>query len=246
MTNPNEMGTVDRTSRAELPVWQPPRLPAELLAADPGTTWNALAPDDAALDPIPGEPAGDEANVARAGWAANSSTPSRRTNSAPAFLVVSALIAVCGVGFAAGRVTAQGQSATGQPGGGGGGGGIAAVQSTVPGSGARATSAPVLAPGEPGNGLASGTTVVSGTVTSVTPNSITVEQADGRTVTIGIGPSTTYATQTAATAADVIPGARVVVQTTGSGGRERVPGGFGDANRGAATRTATSVTITSN
>jgi hypothetical protein len=89
--------------------------------------------------------------------------------------------------------------------------------------------------------------MVSGTVVSVGSGSITVQQANGQTVTIVTDSSTSYRTQTAATNADVTTGATVIVQTSGRSGFGRERGGISagaspGVNFG---RAATSVTIVS-
>jgi hypothetical protein len=179
----------------------------------------------------------------------------RRANLVTVLLAVSAMIALGGVSFAVGRMASTGGStiqstvggANGQPAGGNG----------LPGVVPNASGAP-LGPGGglPGGGLpgggtsaalAAGSRTVSGTVVSVSSNSITVRQANGQTITIATGSSTTYHSQTPATAADVTAGATVVVQTAGRSGFGRERGGVSaGASPGTSFgRTASSVTIVS-
>lgn len=242
MSSSNEYRTVDRTPPTERPVWQPPRRAGEP-ADDPAQVGVAIGSGPDALDFSPDGSAAAGIEEVRVDWEPGAAPQARRKGSNTTLLVAAALISICGVGFAAGRVTAEGPNAAA---GAGTGSGIAAAQSAAP----RPTTGPIIPPAEgfggTAGGLTPGTTLVTGTVTSVSATSITIQQANGRTVTIAIGPSTTFSRQTPATSAQVVPGATVLVQTAGSGGRERSEGGFEGANPGAATRTATSVTITGN
>jgi hypothetical protein len=126
-------------------------------------------------------------------------------------LFVAALVAVGGIGFAIGHLTAPGSTTTAGNngvgfGGRGGNGGF---------------NRPSLAPGQtfdPGQfvggngrgfGIAGG---VSGTVESVTANSITVKLANGSTVTVDLSGATTYHTATPAASSDVKTGSTVTIQ----------------------------------
>jgi hypothetical protein len=142
-----------------------------------------------------------------------------------------------GISFAVGRVTAAGQSGTGSS--------TAAGANGFPGFGANASRSPIIGPGGVNGDLTSGTATVSGSVVSVTSGSITIQEANGRTVTIATGSSTAYHNQTSASGTDVTTGATVIVQTSATGAQS----GSGPASASASpgtngTRTATSVTIT--
>ena len=222
MTTSNDMGVASQPGADRPPVWQP--LPVtepveESTASDPAT--------DSAYEP-PAEPA---TSAPRAGR----SNVGRRANSVTGLLLVSTMIALGGVAFAAGRVTATGQSGTGQTTTGING---ANGQNGVPNFGPNASGAPNLDFGGRDGGLNGPGGTVTGTVTSVTSTSITVQLADGQTTTVALGSSTTYHTQTAATNSDVTQGSTVTIKTTGSDRAAAV------ASAGATTRTATDVTVT--
>jgi hypothetical protein len=151
----------------------------------------------------------------------------RRPNSTSALLVIGALIAFGGVGFAVGHATSSGQTGT----------------STTQ-NGDLAQFGP-NASGLPGGGLRGGlggAATVTGTVVSVAADSITVKLSTGETVTIATGSATAYHNQTAGSSTDLAAGQTVQVQT--SGGANAGPNA--GASPGAQTaRTATDVTITS-
>lgn len=153
--------------------------------------------------------------------------PQRRTNSTSALLVIAALVAFGGVGFAVGHVTTSGQTgATSQNGNTSGQFGPNA--SEIPGAGLR--------------GGFGGAATVTGTIVSVSTDSITVKLASGQTVTVATGSSTTYHNQTSGSSTDLAVGQTVQVQT--SGGTNA--GSSASASPGTqTTRTATDVTITS-
>lgn len=151
----------------------------------------------------------------------------RRPNSTSALLVIGALIAFGGVGFAVGHATSSGQTDT-----------------TTTQNGDLAQFGP-NASGIPGAGLRGGfggAATVTGTVVSVAADSITVKLSTGETVTIATGSATAYHNQTAGSSTDLAAGQTVQVQT--SGGANAGPNA--SASPGAqTTRTATDVTITS-
>lgn len=220
MTTPNDSGVAQQPTAAEAPVPQPLLLPTD--AADPGE------------GPVSGDgTVGDTAPAARPSHA-------RRAGSTTVLLVISAMIATGGVGFALGRASATGQSGTGQtteaaanglPGGQGGAPAMGAIPSGLPAPGDRG--------GNAGADLSAST--ISGTVVSVTLSSITIRLAGGQTATVAIDSSTAYHAQTTASSADVTVGSSVIVQTsapvTGSASASASPGA-------ADTRTATDVTVT--
>jgi hypothetical protein len=129
-------------------------------------------------------------------------------------LAVGLLIAVGGVAFAVGRVTAPAQAATTRGNFGAGGFGGAA------GAGAG-TGAAGLGRGGFGGGV-----LVTGTVDSVSGTTMTLKEANGSTVTVNLASTTTYHAQAAATAADVTTGkqVQVEVQIAGGLGGQDVPG----------------------
>jgi hypothetical protein len=159
-----------------------------------------------------------------------------------ALLLVAALVAVGGVAFAGGRMTAPKAAATGfqGPNGQGGfpGGSFDPAQGGVPGGSFQ--------PGQggfPGGG--DRTFALTGTVKSIAGTTLVITTANGNETTIDVSKST-YHSQAAATATDVVPGATVSVQVQGFGFRRpdasAAPGASGAPGTGAIT--ATDVTIT--
>jgi Domain of unknown function (DUF5666) len=120
-------------------------------------------------------------------------------------LVLAAAVAIGGVAFAVGRTTAPAPaSAVGNGRTGFGPGGSFAPR----GSGA---------PGLGRGGFGGAGLTINGTVQSVTADTLTVKTAAGQTVVVALGASTTYDTQTAASATDVQAGKTVQVQLDFSG-----------------------------
>jgi hypothetical protein len=218
-----------RPSVEDLPVWQ-----LELPPAEP-PAWMADSDVD---DPShsdepsgPGEPSIDEGEATHADA---SKKPTRRppgraqrAGSVSLLLAASALVALGGVSFAIGHLTSSG--------------GSSAVQTTA----FRAIASG--APGFAGGGSGAGAATISGTVVSATTDSMTLQLANGQTVTIATGASTTYHGETSATSGDVTTGSTVIVQTSGTGTGSATGSASATASASPGTggvRTATSVTIT--
>ena len=154
-----------------------------------------------------------------------------------AVLVVAAIVAVGGIAFSAGRMTAP-TSSRGQFGG--NGQGVGPGSSFTPGG-----------QGMPG-GFGDRTMTVSGTVKSTDGTTLVLTTADGQEMTVSLS-GTTYHAQAAATAADVTAGSTVSVSLSGFGGfrpgdqsgatASGDPGAAGGAP-GQGTLTAKDVTIT--
>ena len=137
--------------------------------------------------------------------------PAKHDRTTMMLLLVAAFVAVGGVGFAIGHLTAPATSAaanaTGAPGGFGAGRGfpsLAPGQSFDPsqfggGAGARTGL----------GGVAGG---VTGTVQSVSATTMTIQEANGTTVTIDLTGSTTYHSETSASSSQVKTGTSVTVQ----------------------------------
>ena len=142
-------------------------------------------------------------------------------------------MALGGVAFAVGRGTAPVSAATGA-GRGNQGVVVAPGGSFVPGANGR--------PGFGGRGGLGGGLTVSGEVVSIDGDTMTIKTASGQTIEVTTGDSTTYHTQTPATAADVTTGSKVQVQLefNGQGGVAR-PGASGAPSGPAGT--AGSVTV---
>lgn len=113
------------------------------------------------------------------------------------------VIAVGGVAFAAGRMTAP-ASAAGAGGLNGPGG------RTFVGDGYFPNGFPGGKGG--GQGAFGGGASVEGTVTAVTADSITIKTASGQEITIALDGTTTYHQQSSATASDVKTGGTVIVR----------------------------------
>ena len=115
------------------------------------------------------------------------------------------IVAVGGVAFAVGRVTAPASAAT-TGGGGNGFGGNAPGASGAPGFGGGA------------NAIGNASLTLSGTVEAVSSTSISVKTDAGATTEVPIDGSTTYHGQTSASASSISVGDTVRVQISGFGG----------------------------
>jgi hypothetical protein len=168
--------------------------------------------------------------------------PAKQDRATVALLLVAAFVAVGGVGFAVGHVTA--------------GGGTAAATSAVGGRGQGGFGGrnfASLAPGQTfnpaqfGNGrgglgaLAGG---VSGTVQAVTPTSITIQEAGGNSVTIDLSGTTTYHSEAAAASGDVKIGTSVTVQIDTNALASQTPNPGASGALGGRTLTAKDILIT--
>jgi hypothetical protein len=129
-------------------------------------------------------------------------------------LGIALVVAVGGVAFAAGRVTAP-AAAVAPPTGFGANGGFGPTASGAPGGFTGGL-----------GGLAGGVSI-EGTVTAVTADSITVQLASGQSVTIPTDVQTTWHQREPATAADVTTGSTVIVQLQGGRGALNGNGGQG-------------------
>ncbi len=150
-----------------------------------------------------------------------------RSRAVTILLTAVAALAIAGIAFGAGRMTA---STTGGQGFGAGlnGGGPGNFQG--PPGGFQGNPFGGTAPGAGGQGGASSTSaVVDGTVTAVTADGITVRTATGSSIEVGTTAATAYHAQADAGRTDVTVGAGVVLLVQGRGGD----------------RSATDVTITS-
>jgi len=152
-------------------------------------------------------------------------------------LAVGLLVAVGGVTFAVGRVTAPAAATTR--------GGFANGGFANGGTGAGGT-------GTGGTGIGRGTgfgggVLVTGTVDSVSGSTMILKEANGSTVTVNLAGTTKYHAQAAATAADVTAGKQVQVQVdiAGAFGGAGLPGASPAASgTGATTRAVTATDVT--
>jgi hypothetical protein len=156
-------------------------------------------------------------------------------------LAVGLLVAVGGVTFAVGRVTAPAAAASTRGGLGNGGFGNG-------GAGAGGTGAGGAGGAGLGRGGFGGGVLVTGTVDSVSGTTMTLKEANGTTVTVNLSDTTKYHAQATATAADVTAGKQVQVQVAVAGGFG-APGaspvaGASPAAGGTTTRTVTATDVT--
>jgi hypothetical protein len=214
-------------------------IPPPAAAADPsgdaGHPTGALYPpawpgaSDPGAPPYPGIPAIQSVPPAPVVTKKRSSA-----SAGTAALVLAGALAIGGVAFAAGRLTApatangtggfgNGQLGTGRFFGQNGNG-------QVPGG-----AVPSGAPGFIGRGGFGGASV-EGTVESVDASSITLKLASGQTVTIPTDSSTTYNEQTSSSASAVTPGSSVIVRVDirGDRGPNASPGAGASPGIGAA------------
>jgi hypothetical protein len=154
-----------------------------------------------------------------------------RASTGTALLLVGALVAIGGVAFAVGRVTAPAAAAPTAGGFGGAGRGTGTGEGGTGGFGGAGGA------GGFGGGAGRGAAGVSvtGTVVSIDGSSIQIKLANGTTETLNLASTVTYRDSTTGTAADVAPGATVQISLAlgaGAGGptasgQPRPSGGFG-------------------
>jgi hypothetical protein len=133
-----------------------------------------------------------------------------------ALLGAAVLLAVGGVAFATGRMTAPVAAAF--PNGGPGGGNFPGGPGASPGFGGG---------NGPGGGfLGAGGITIEGTVESRTEGSLTIRTTGGQTVEVSLPADTTYHAQAAASGTDVLVGATVNVQVDLQAGQGQRQGQF--------------------
>jgi hypothetical protein len=156
--------------------------------------------------------------------------PATRDTSTMILLLIAGMVAIGGVAFAAGRVTAPAAAAvapSGRLGAGGFGNGF---------------TRPSLAPGETfnagvfGGGLGRGgagalSGGVTGTVQSINGSTLTLLLSTGATVTIDLSGSTTYHNETAGSSSDVKVGTKVQVQIDTAAAASASPNPSGSGGR---------------
>lgn len=166
--------------------------------------------------------------------------PAKRDRSTTILLLIAALVAIGGIAFALGRLTAS----------------PAAAASSNNGTGARrfAGAFPSLAPGESFNpgafaggrglgGVGGVSGGIEGTVVSVNGSTLTLKLANGTTETIDLSGSTTYHSETAATAGSVQTGSQVLVQIDTSALASESPNPSASGALGGRTLTAKDVLL---
>jgi hypothetical protein len=123
-------------------------------------------------------------------------------------LLGAALLAIGGVAFGVGRATAPPVSAANDTGTFRGANGFRPDGSFDPNA----------APGRGGAFALGGGLSIDGTVTAMSPDSLTLKLASGQEVTFALDSSTAYHQATAASASDVAVGANVSIKVKGGGG----------------------------
>jgi len=169
--------------------------------------------------------------------------PAKQDRTTVALLLVAAFVAVGGVGFAIGHVTAGSGSAT-----------PTSALGARGGPGGFGRNIPSLAPGQTFNtsqfgggrtgGLGGVTGGVTGTVQAVTPTSVTIQESSGTSVTIDLSGSTTYHGETSAGSADVKIGSSVTVQIDTTALASEAPNPSASGALGGRTLTAKDILIT--
>jgi hypothetical protein len=205
---------------------------------DPGPVWGRpVGPDQAAGHStlVAAEP-GFGADFSRPSDAFVAVPPKKKSSSTLLNVVLglAVVVAIGGVAFAAGRLTAPAASAANT---------FTAGAGNGFGNGPRAS-------GAPGNfrGAGFGAGALRGTVTAVTPTAITLTLSSGGTIEIPLDSSTAYHQQAAATSTDVAVGSTVLVELKDQGGAPTVVGPNASLAPGASpgpitVGTATDVTV---
>jgi preprotein translocase subunit YajC len=172
--------------------------------------------------------------------------PAKQDRTTVALLLVAAFVAVGGVGFAIGHVTAGSGSAapTSALAGRGGQGGFGGFGRNVPSLAPGETLNPAQFGGGRTGGLGGIAGGVTGTVQSVTPTSITIQEASGTSVTIDLSGTTTYHGETSASSGDVKVGTSVTVQIDTSAIASERPNPSASGALGGRTLTAKDILIT--
>ncbi|MFI5259095.1 MAG: hypothetical protein ACHQ01_05740 [Candidatus Limnocylindrales bacterium] len=164
--------------------------------------------------------------------------PAKQDRTTMILLFVAALVAVGGIGFALGHLTAPSAAAAANA------------------SGRTGFARASLAPGQTFNssafgggfggrgGLAAVTGGISGTVQSVTGSTITIQEANGTSVTIDLSGNTTYHGEAPASPTDVKVGSSVTVQIDTTALASQTPNPSASGVLGGRTLTAKDVLIT--
>jgi hypothetical protein len=166
--------------------------------------------------------------------------PAKQDRTTIALLLIAALVAVGGIGFALGHLTAPSAAAAANPSG-RGGFGRGAFPSLAPG---QTFNIGQFGGGAGRGGLGGVAGGVTGTVQSVTPTSITIQEASGTSVTIDLSGNTTYHTAAAASPNDVKVGTSVTVQIDTSALASEAPNPSASGALGGRTLTAKDILIT--
>jgi hypothetical protein len=181
----------------------------------------------APVEPEPGPPAGPQPAAGPGSAKRGSSGSSGSSRILNIALGAAILVAVAGVAFAIGRGTAPASSTAGSG------------TAIVPGASFDLNGNPGGFPGDGGQGGVRGDRggfggglTITGTVDSVSAESITIKLESGQTVTVGLDGSTTYHQQADAAASDVTAGTTVQVQLAGGFRPGQNGNGNGNGNTG--------------
>jgi hypothetical protein len=167
--------------------------------------------------------------------------PAKQDRTTMVLLLIAALVAVGGIGFAVGHLTAGSSAAVANTTGNGRGNGAFARPSLAAGQ--------TFDPGQFGGGRVTGglggvTGGVTGTVQSIDATTMTIQLANGTTETIDLSGSTTYHNETAGSSSDVKVGGAVIVQIDTSALASEAPIPSASGGLGGRTLTAKDVLIT--
>jgi hypothetical protein len=166
--------------------------------------------------------------------------PAKQDRTTMVLLLVAAMVAIGGIGFALGHLTAPGATAAANPTGRAGFG--RNLPSLAPGQTFNTSQFGAGAGGRGGLGGVGGG--VTGTVQSISGSAITIQEANGTSVTIDLSGNTTYHNETSAQAGDVKVGTSVVVQIDTSALASEAPNPSASGALGGRTLTAKDVLIT--
>jgi hypothetical protein len=170
--------------------------------------------------------------------------PKKQDRTTIALLFIAAFVAIGGIGFALGHLTAPATTAAANPTGGRGGFGGRALPSLAPGQTFDSAQFGGGNGGLGGRGLGSVTGGVSGTVQSVSGTSITIQLANGTSETIDLAGTTTYHSAAAANSTDVKIGTSVTVQIDTAALASQTPNPSASGALAGRTLTAKDVLIT--
>jgi hypothetical protein len=172
---------------------------------------------------------------------ASPSKVKKQDRSTMILLLIASFVAVGGIGFALGHVTASGTTAAVNPVGGRGGFGGRGLPSLAPG---QTFDMNQFGGGFGGRGLVGGAGTVAGTIQSVDGSRITVQLANGTTETIVLSGTTTYHGETSASSTDVKIGSSVLVRIDTAALASQAPNPDASGGLGGRTLTAKDVIIT--
>jgi len=161
--------------------------------------------------------------------------PKSSSRALNAVLALAAVVAIGGIAFAIGRTTAPAAAAADPRSAFGGGFPNASFA-----PGASAPPGGFIGGGQGGLGGLGGGLTMSGTVQSVTADTLTIETEAGQTVELSLDSDTTYHRKTDGVAADVATGSTVEVQLDFAGGLGRPTA---SADTSGSVGTASSVTV---